>query len=200
MKKTICLLGAIIMLLSLFGCNVKSISKNQSKQNFEFYAEQLKIITENYNYSMNDITDSYEHWIESNEDEKDPSYTKDYIITIDEVSEISVFMQNSSKRESYTVTWSSSLNDESEMGQKIPLQLLTELVNTISGKEVTIDECKEFLDAPEKKYSLYEKSEDELLRKHKNLNFGEDWGIDYIVTKDLNESFGIGGLTKQIKK
>ncbi len=196
MKKIICLIGILMILIILFLCIDKSISKEQSKRNFEFYAEQLKTIIEKYNYSIIDETDSYEPWIEANADENYPFYIRAFMIIYDKDSEIKIYLTNENEREMYSINWSSYLKCESEAGQKIPVGFLTELVEVISGRDVTEEECRRFLDASEEKYSTYGKTENELIRKYMNLNFFEDWIINYTLTKDLNETFEIGGLTK----
>ena len=76
--------------------------------------------------------------------------------------------------------------------------MFVDLVNCISGKEISADFCNEFLNAPESKYSAektgYKKQDNELVSKEYALNFFEDWNISYHLTTE-EEVLTFGGLT-----
>ena len=76
------------------------------------------------------------------------------------------------------------------------------VMKCVSGKEITEDFCKEFLEAPEEKYSAedrgFQKTSEGVIAKEYPLNFFEDWVISYYFYPESRQDLSFGGLTKQL--
>ena len=190
----------VIMIISLaFGlcaCTTKHLTIEQSKENFAIYEESLKIITEKYDL---ELTSEEDKNIENQD-----SY-KDFIITVSSNVEIEIRIINSAYEsekgvEGFNVNYRiSNMNSEGDFN----IPLFVDLVNCLSGENISVDYCNEFLSAPESKYSAekygYKKLNGEIIAKQHALNFFEDWNISYILSEDGEATLSFGGLTKQLK-
>lgn len=197
MRKVIVAIMLVSFVLSLSGCTTKYITIEQSQKNFSVYQDSLQKIADQYDLKLTAKEDK--------NIENQDSY-KDFIITVSSNSVIEIRVINSayeSKKgvESFSIQYGISEID-SVSDYNIPLFI--DLVNSVSGREISADFCTEFLNAPENKYSAekygYKKLNGEIIAKQLPLNFFEDWNISYILSKDNEGILTFGGLTKQISE
>lgn len=191
MKKIVIMFVAFSLLLALCGCNTKHITLEQSQKNFEVYHDFLKNITNQYKL---DLVEKRDINIKNQDTYKDYSININSDIVI-EIRIINSAWDSSKGVESFSIDYKITGN---EPKNKFNLPLFVDLVNCISGKEISVDFCNEFLNAPESKYSAekngYKKQDDEIVSKEYALNFFEDWNISYHLTTE-EEVLTFGGLT-----
>ena len=197
MRKVIITIMLISLVFGLSGCTTKHLTIKQSQKNFLVYQESLQRITEQYGLSL--IANEINYFENQN------SY-KDFTVTVSSNSVIEILLTNSALESEkgvencsiyYRISNISSVND-----YNIPL--FVDIVNSVSGKSISVDFCAEFLNAPESKYSAekrygYRKLNGEIIAKEKPLNFFADWNISYILKSNEGE-LGFGGLTKQLSE
>lgn len=197
MKKLILLIMLISLVLSLSGCAIKHVAIEQSQKNFLVYQESLQEIANKYGLELIEKEDK---------NIENPDLYKDSIIVVDPSSTIEIIVVNSAYKskkgvEGFSIQYRIS-NLTSAKDYDIPL--FVALVNSISGKKISIDFCAEFLNAPESKYSAekygYKKLNGEITSKQLPLNFFEDWNISYVLTKENEGILTFGGLTKQLSE
>lgn len=197
MRKAIITIMLISLVFGLSGCTTKHLTIEQSQKNFSVYQDSLQKIANQYNLECTETEDK--------NIENQASY-KDVEIIVSSNSVIKVRIINSayeSKKgvEGFSIDYKiSDIDSVSDYN----IQLFVDLINCISGKEISADFCTEFLNAPESKYSAekygYEKRNGEITAKQLPLNFFEDWNISYILSKENEGTLTFGGLTKQISK
>jgi len=191
--KKVMLLGFLLFPILFSGCNIKSISINQSKTNFIAYYSSIEnaLIT----YEL-EIYECFNPNIENN----NYSFIRDFVIDISSISKIEIRLYNESNRERYSINYINTLSNTEDVNENIIISLFVELVNIVSGEKITENYCKDFLEAPEEKYPAsshgFQKLNGEIISKIRRLNFLEDWSIEYYLSKDLTETLGMGGLTK----
>ena len=194
MRKVIVWIMIMSLLFGLCSCTTKHLSIEQSKKNFLAYQNELQKIANQYGLELTETTDSN---IENQDSCKD-------LCIICGDAKIKIRMINSAYNskngvESFDVNY--TLNNQNSENL-FNLGLFVDIVNRISGKTISADFCKEFLDAPESKYAGekygYKKLNDEIIAKQYPLNFSEDWTIGYILSKQKEETLYFGGLTKQL--
>lgn len=126
---------------------------------------------------------------------------RSFVIVIDETTTITVHFssnatQDTKGREEVEIIYG---NGE---GKIFDLTLFTKIVNSVSGREISENYCKQFLDDPEEKHlpSRYgiHKDDTQKIYKYEFLNFGEDWSIGYSMYDDETEELMFWGLTKQL--
>ncbi len=195
MKKIILITLIILLLLSLCGCNTKTLSVEQSKRNFDNYLTAMKKVIHEYDYQIEDVSDTSYH---------DSSFvSRDYDVKINDISRLEIHLENSNGRERFYIDYINHIDDKNNINNNFDVLLFTKLINSLSGQFITEESCNEFLNAEESEYPSgryhTEKSEDQYIRKIKALNFFEDWIIEYTLSKDFEEILGFGGLTKQLE-
>lgn len=190
MKKFLAIL-IMVCLLSLNGCTTKHLTLEQSEKNFVAYESSIRDIAANYNCNVEEKTD------ENISDEQ--TCYKNLVVKIDDNSEICLSMNNyvhNSKKGVERFDLLYIIEDNKNKEQKFNIELFVDIVNAISGKEITQSYCEEFLNSAENNESANGK----LISKHSFLNFFEDWGISYNLYENFNEELSFSGLTKQLKE
>ena len=195
MKKLILTVMLISFVLSLDGCDMKHLTIEQSQKNFLVYQGALQEIANEYDLELIEKEDK---------SMENPDLCRDLIITVSPSSNIEIIVVNSAYKSKkgvegfsiqYKISNLTSVND-------YDIPLFVSLVNSISGKKISIDFCTEFLNAPESKYSAekygYKKLNGEITAKQLPLNFFEDWNISYVLSKENEGILTFGGLTKQL--
>lgn len=194
MRKVIVWFIALFLTLSLCGCTTRQLTIKQSKENFPVYESVLKEVANDYNLELIEIEDDY---YKENFDENE-FLIKSFNIIKDD-TEIEITLRNDSinttkGRESFYVNYVTH--------SSFDVSLFVNLVNCVSGKEITEDFCKEFLEAPEEKYSAedrgFQKPSEGVIAKEYPLNFFEDWVISYYFYPESRQELSFGGLTKQL--
>ena len=194
MRKVIVWFIALFLTLSLCGCTTRQLTIEQSKENFPVYESELKEVANDYNLELIEIEDDY---YKENFDENE-FLIKSFNIIKDD-TEIEITLRNDSinttkGRESFYINYVTH--------SSFDVSLFVNLVNCVSGKEITEDFCKEFLEAPEEKYSAedrgFQKPSEGVIAKEYPLNFFEDWVISYYFYPESRQELSFGGLTKQL--
>ena len=194
MRKVIVWFIALFLTLSLCGCTTRQLTIEQSKENFPVYESELKEVANDYNLELIEIEDDY---YKENFDENE-FLIKSFNIIKDD-TEIEITLRNDSinttkGRESFYINYVTH--------SSFDVSLFVDLVNCVSGKEITEDFCKEFLEAPEEKYSAedrgFQKPSEGVIAKEYPLNFFEDWVISYYFYPESRQELSFGGLTKQL--
>ena len=186
----------IILLMCLSSCNAKKITYEQSLKNKEYYIERLAKVAENYGYTL--------EYYQSEGTSDGKTYNFDhYTIKITDDSSIDVDVYWNNKIETFSITYLNQLKDENEQNRYINKHLFVDLVNEVSGKEITLEYINDFLYSSEDKYPSikagYEKDEKyTIINKKDSFGFFPDWQTSYLLRKDLSEEFRFSGLTKQL--
>ena len=203
MKKRICFV--IIVLLILNGCYAKEISLEQSKVNLMKYYTDIKNVVQSYGYiieresKINKEIFAIDYNIYG-----DLSCGEVFIVKINDNSYMEIRMNNSNNTEKFHIEFNSELSSIDDTHKNINIPLFVEIVNAISGKEITEELVEEFLNDPENKY-LDDWYETYLMVKSKDLYFLSDWIMSYyldesVSSEDLTEEFIMSGLTKQLEE
>lgn len=137
MRKVIVAIMLVSFVLSLSGCTTKYITIEQSQKNFSVYQDSLQKIADQYDLKLTAKEDK--------NIENQDSY-KDFIITVSSNSVIEIRVINSayeSKKgvESFSIQYGIS-DIDSVSDYNIPLFI--DLVNSVSGREISADFCTEF--------------------------------------------------------
>ena len=180
MKKSIALFLAVLELLLFCGCSSKQYRKGvtpeQSTTNFEIYKE--------YGLRLSEL-DSIK-------------WTREYEIVLNSYDEISIYFSNDSYRgeksyETYAIHYRIQSGEYN-------LDLIVDIVNSVSGIEVTKEEILDIIQndkeeyRPER-YGSY-KTEDKQIYRTKR-DFWEDFLIAYSLYNDSSEKLHFHGLTKK---
>ena len=210
MRKCICF--AIIIIVLLFnGCYMKNISFEQSRINLMKYYTDIENIVQSYGYIIKQENNGNEGLFAIDYDFTFDvlSYGGSFIININKNSYIRIGMSNSNNTEKYYVDFNSELSPIHETRKSINIPLFVEIVNAISGKEITEELVEEFLNDPEDKY-VDDWFKTYMVYKTKEFNFLSDWIMTYTLNEsvvdisvpndDLTEEFGMQGLTKQLEE
>lgn len=142
MKRILALLGVLMMLFLLNGCSTRLLSQEQSEKNFAYYEEQLKATVEPFRLDISEVSyDRSEHGL-----------YRTLSITPDEQAAITLKLTNNAGqngRGGETVYIEYTSHGEISLDPR----LFTEIVNTVSGREITESYCRQFLSDPEEKHS-----------------------------------------------
>ena len=182
--------------MCLSSCNAKKITYEQSLKNKEYYIERLAKVAENYGYTL--------EYYQSEGTSDGKTYNFDhYTIKITDDSSIDVDVYWNNKIETFSITYLNQLKDEKEQNRYINKHLFVDLVNEVSGKEITLEYINDFLYSSEDKYPSikagYEKDEKyTIINKKDSFGFFPEWQTSYLLRKDLSEEFRFSGLTKQL--
>ncbi len=189
MKKYVSISLIVMIALLLSGCNVNLRSMEQSKENFSCYKSQMEAVLDSYGLKMDEVTP----------DELQAGAYRSFLIIIDETADIAVYLTNDATghdtgREEVGIYYSNSGDGN------LNVKLFVDIVNCVSGKEISEAYCEAFLAAPEENYlpvkSGEEKPTGKKIYKYEFLNFGEDWSISYSLNDDETEELNFCGLTK----
>lgn len=196
MKKVFSIILVLcILALVLSGCTTRQLTIEQSSKNFTIYENELKKVANDYNLEL--IEDDI---IEDLDENEVADKTLNIIVNKDD-TEIEIVLKNDALNSSMKGRESFYINYVTH-NSSFDVSLFVDLVNCVSGKEITEDFCKEFLEAPEEKYSAedrgFQKPSEGVIAKDYPLNFFEDWVISYYYYPESREELSIGGLTKQI--
>ncbi|MEG0771327.1 MAG: hypothetical protein RR436_05455 [Clostridia bacterium] len=189
----------ILLAFGLCSCDTKQLTIEQSKKNYIVYEDSLQKVADKYDLklTLKEDTNLQPQW-----------YDKAFLITISSNIDIEIMLNNSAsenKKETGAewVTIRYKIRNEDTKAD-FNRELFVDLVNSVSGKNISIDFCNEFLDSPESKYASTKKGSKklngEIIAKSTSLNFFEDWNIFYELSKDSDEELTFGGLTKQLSK
>lgn len=179
MKKFALILIICSMVVGMCGCYTKRLTEEQSKENYANYRQRLNEVAQEYGVELVGTT-----------------------ITISSSERINILLErleagSDKVIESFSIEYEiSDIESEDEFN----VQLFVDLVNSVSGRELTVEFCEEFLMAPEDEYPAsdygFEKLNGEIIAKEYPLNFFEDWVIGYELTEDGNGILRFGGETK----
>lgn len=191
---------------------MKRVSNEQSVGNFEVYKADIEKVAYNYGYVLIEADDVDSYWqdeyacdceIESciMNDDDFMVYTKEYAIEIDDGSIIEIWLQNWNHYEEFSIEYSTEISHMEDMNKTVPVTFFVELINAVSGRQITEEYCNKFLNADEEDYSPqrygFEKGVHALVYKFDFLNFFEDWAIEYELTNHYEERLSFWGLCKQ---
>lgn len=184
-------------MLTLFGCNTKKLTVEESKTNFSDYYSEIEKVAEKHNVSLARVYDS-------TIEDKD-SYL-DLNILIDDNEKIYMRLINSaidSEKGVETFTLEYTIENGDDINA-FDTDLFVELINVVSGKSISEEQCIDFLLASEQQYAAEDyglsKSEDMISYKCYPLNFEFDWTMYYKLYQNNTEVLEFGGLTKQSTK
>ncbi len=189
--KFFCLFLVIFSFTYLTGFfNAVQITSKQSAENFKFYKGEIEDICEEYDVKIIDI-------------EKERSFLELYL-SVSGTQEIDISMTNSTYYYGDTTTSTGkedfSIGYNKSLASDFNVDLFVKLVNAMSGRTLSKEFCREFLDAPEKDYPCEKycdkKEPNEKSYKLYSLNFFEDWIIADTVYDDNTEELVFTGLTK----
>ncbi len=162
---------------------------------FRIPSYDLNKLTENFNACYNDL-----EAVANDNNLKNSFFPIDkdlplryYTIKLNNKSQITVQFTTSateSKKGNGTFSVSYTISDISD-DNNFDKELFTEIVNSVSGKEVSVDFVTEFLASPEE-----ESSNGYAKEKIKPLNFFEDWVIGYNETYDNHAELWLYGYIK----
>lgn len=184
MKKILVFLLSVLMLSFFNGCAQKFQTIQESKENFLVYEDKIKNIATKFGVNIKKETDANI----SNQD----SYI-DLNIDLNQKSNIYIRIINLSNtsnpgEEIFTISYSIKQNNDSE---EFNLDLFLEIVNCISNKTLTQDDCKKFLQSSENEYSAekygLDKPDDLKIYKILYLDYIHDSSITYSMDLDNNE-------------
>lgn len=197
MKRIISIVMIAILMLTLFGCNTKKLTVEESKANFSDYYSEIEKVAEKHNVSLARVYDS-------TIEDKD-SYL-DLNILIDDNEKIYMRLINSaidSEKGVETFTLEYTIENGDDINA-FDTDLFVELTNIVSGKSISEEQCIDFLLASEQQYAAEDyglsKSEDMISYKCYPLNFESDWTMYYKLYQNNTEVLEFGGLTKQSTK
>ena len=192
MKKCISLFFLMVLCTNLLGCYRNSFSVQQSADNFQAYRDIIQHIADKYELKVTASTDCTT---------SDHDNSEDVCIQINANAYINIRMINSAEEgdngaESFHVEY---ILDGNNAIPESDIRLFVELTNSISGKELSYDLCRSFLNAPESEYAAekygFQKANGEIVAKMHPMNFWEDWVLCYFETLDKKQ-LSFGGLTK----
>lgn len=199
--------GLILIICSMImtGCTkTVLLSYEQSKKNYSIYLDNVKSMFKKYHYNY-----EIKKVVDEDEDVDDPGINaaEVYVIEVDKRSKIEIILVNFTNNhlgsESVDIYYNIQLKDLGEKHKYIDIDLFVRLIQCMSDYNLTPSICQEFLNASEEKYSADKygetKEEDMLISKVNALNFLEDYWVSYDLTKDMEETFHFGGLTKQLQ-
>ena len=194
MKRTFAYIGVLIMLLILNGCNnVKLLSQEQSLKNFTYYENQLKAVSESYGLTMSELEIDDDEW----------GLYHSFLIVIDDTATITVYLSSNAEKDS-TGREDVEIYYRSDGTKELDLKLFVEIVNTVSGREISESYCEQFLSDPEEDHSPSRygigKSDNQKIYKYEFLNFDQDWSIGYSLYDDETKELTFWGLTKQLEE
>ena len=182
----------IVASMMLVACASNRYSVEESKNNFEGYAEKLSIIADSFGFVLQEKESSIYY-------EPDDKYIcMVYSIEISSDDRIEITLSNYPERrnkgtEEFTIEYT-----KNENVSDYQIDLFVALVNTVSGKSISESYCTSFLNASEEEYSAarfgYQKLNGEVIAKMDHLNFFEDWTIKYLLYGDGAETLMFGGI------
>ena len=191
MKKFLLLVIIFLFCLSVFGCTMPQrqyVELNASKDNFKEYVVQVEQILEEKGYKP----------IKKEIDDVKMTLS----IKIDEEFSIELRLYHSGTPtslglENFVMEYNHNLYKSTT---EFDTELFVDLVNAISGREITKTYCDTFLEAAEKKYSAakygYSGENGPTIYKIDMLNFWEDWIISYQCYALDSEILEFSGLTE----
>lgn len=132
------------------------------------------------------------------------TYIKEYRVVLEEDKALFIYLENIDGGERFTIDYEGAIAAGEEKYENIDLEMMTQLVNSVSGRSFDLDLCEEFLYAEEEDFAAEKYGRDKLaemeIYKMVFLNFFEDWGMWYILTNRDVETLTFWGLTQQLEK
>lgn len=193
MKKLVCLFLVVLICIGLAACsfdNLTAVTLAETKQNFLLYNDKIEKLISKQNIKKHNM----------NSDNTNMSFS----IQIEKNFLIYIEIENSTNNHSpgierVTVNYRHEHVAE-QKSEEFNISLFVELVNCISGKEISVQECLDFLNASEnefspEKYNL-EKTKDQLVLKINYLDFFQNWLLKYEQNSCNEETLTFWGLTK----
>ena len=192
--KRLLLFALMALVMGCTSCNnIKRITWEQSEKNFQVYQNDLISVLEHYGLSLEKCeTNEYDDYL-----------SLSFLVTVDDEMSIDIRLHTNAShdrtgREEVEILY------RNYGEQPFDLQLFTEVVNTVSGREITQEYCEKFLSDPEEDHSpaRYGLQKDSIKKvyKYEFLNFGQDWAITYSEYDDETEALAFWGLTKQLEE
>ena len=184
----------------------KRVTKEQALKNFATYQTSLQEVSDKYNVKLKDITNEWFDEI----CEETPDNIKIFQIVLSKHENIEIRFdfscenseESSSLKDKGTENFDISYNIDNKSKGNFNANLFVDLANSVSGRKLSLDFCKDFLNAPESKYpaSNYglDKCDGEKIEKSYSLNFYIDWMLYYTLKDDDSEELSFGGFTKKI--
>ncbi|MBR3289442.1 MAG: hypothetical protein IKI63_01540 [Clostridia bacterium] len=212
MKRIIAFVTALALMASLTGCtgvfyvfsddfkdyfydHSKPVPREQSRQNFVIYEEQLKKALKPYGLTL-----------QKTDEEDDPEYNLSvtYSVVLDDATMLTVDLYNTrdGRYEAFSVEFVGKGETAIDVG------LFSDLVNAVSGKIIGKEFFERFLSDPEQEHpaargekdARMAKASGEKCRKEQTLDFWDNWSISYTLSESLfgevTEEFTCYGLTK----
>ena len=194
-KKLLLLILLCALVVAAGGCfRAPQISKSASADNFIKYEKAIRTIAKKYDLAIDETGPVFYDNYDSNLVSKDLSLSggKGMLINI-YLSNDALDMEPEGEETfliSYTLPFA----------EKYDFDLFTELINAVSGEQVTADYCREFLRGLEVDLSVPHET-DTIIDKSKPLDFGEHWVISYTLRDPgfsgaYSQELSLTGLTK----
>lgn len=166
---------------------VNSVSQEQSLINFENYSKEIKAISESKSLTYIPLPNNGDLLFQQFEviDKNNNTISIEFQSNADEKSK---------GKETVLIYYNI------KKGNSFDVELFVELVNGVSGRNITVEQCNNFLSDPEEKHPIekygFSKDENCVIAKYERLNFWEDWMYSYYLHKDGTQEFDFWGLTK----
>ena len=217
MNKKIMCVFLILLLISLqvfTSCSFEHTTIEETRKHIEDIEESLEDIAEEYGYTLEDAPKDI--YLDN------PYAVKAYIVTLDENQDIVVVISNDCRANDYynnddykliSPTLDSELSPESgveryyiynrirtdEREQDFALDFVVALVNAVSGRQTTKEECDEFLNdvfnEDRSNITYSESYNDDKIYASRVLNFWDDYHIKYTLNSDNVAELCLWGLT-----
>ena len=185
------LLILIIVLLCMVGCN--SGGSEQPVINLEDYISEINEIADSYG---DEVDGDRDFWLKQGE-----KYIYSYYIYASKNEYIYIVLNVTPDADNNASPVTGSIGvqyyiDKKYQEENFDLELFVKLVNFVSDREITIEYCNEFLEAPQEDSEGldYFKS-----YKNKYFDFWNERALIYKVDNDDVASLSFGGVTKPIK-
>ena len=167
-------------------------------------SEQPVINLEDYISEINEIADSYGYEVDGDRDfwlKQGEKYIYSYYIYASKNEYIYIVLNVTPDADNNASPVTGSIGvqyyiDKKYQEENFDLELFVKLVNFVSDREITIEYCNEFLEAPQEDSEGldYFKS-----YKNKYFDFWNERALIYKVDNDDVASLSFGGVTKPIK-
>ena len=194
-KKLLLLILLCALVVAAGGClRAPQIPKSDSEENFSMYEKSIRDIAKKHDLAIDELEpvlyDGYDA----------SRVSKEFSLSGGKGMHINIFLSNDALdmepegEETFLISYTLPF------AEKYDFDLFTELVNAVSGEQVTADYCREFLRGLEVDLSVLHET-DTIIDKSKPLDFGEHWVISYTLRDPgfsgaYSQELSLTGLTK----
>ena len=182
--------AAALMCTACSACSIRNYYIEESQVNFREYSKRLADIANGYGFQLIQTESSYI------DDPEDKSIIEEFAITVDENARIEILFSNMPGRHKKGKELFSVSYFKNQQASDFEVDLFAALVDSLSSRTISFDQCAEFLNAPEEEYATpaHRKLNGEKIVKHLNLDFFENWCLWYIRKADDSEELSFNGV------